>query len=380
MQMKRSKIRSNPKLTNHIIYKNLRSRWRKRNHLNKLELFQTRDFTPEMFFKPLELASFDNTSITDACMYYRGKEIPCPSAEEVLLRCREEGADKMAIHVNHALEQQYQDIPGKIRRQFSKQGIIIIDFHTDPYYGTSDNPDVVPILAKRSTTLAYSFLTADVYVSKKKQTIALVHRRRGEAIEDLFWDLMTQVEFLITPKLLIMDGELTTVKIMEELQQRGYSFIGRKRLTNRLRPLALAYSLTDNWEKKRTFRAMRFLDMTKKVETTVHVTFQKIQGQMKGLVISPDLQLTPDEADQLYSLRFNIETGYRDKHCFQGRTTSNNLAIRLVLFLFAIMHWNLWYIFLMTASNGCTGNLTSVGIWRRRLRTIKRLTLRDDLL
>ncbi len=378
--MKRFKIRANPKLTNHITYKNLRARWRKRNHLNELELFQTRDFSPQMFLKPLEMASSDNTSISDACMYYRALGIPCPSGEELLLRCREEGEYKMEIHVNHALEQQYRTIPSKIRRQFSKQGIVIVDFHTDPYYGTPDNPNVVPIPVKRSTTLAYSYLTADLYSPKGKQTIAVVHRKRHQRIEDLFWDIMTQVEFCISPKLLILDGELITVRIMKKLQERGISFIGRKRITNRLRPLAIAYSLTDDWEELRTWKAMTFLSKDKKVETTVHVTFQNVRGKMKGLVISPDLQLTPEEADKLYGLRFNIETGYRDKHSFQARTCSKHMAVRLLIFLFAIMLWNLWYIFLMSVSNGLNGTLTRINVWRRRLHTIKRFSLRDELL
>ena len=232
-----------------------------------------------MFLKPLEMASSDNTSISDVCMYYRAQGIPCPSGEELLLRCREEGGYKMEIHVNHVLEQQYRAIPGKIRGQFSRQGIVIVDFHTDPYYGTPDNPNVVPIPVKRSTTLAYSYLTADLYSPKGKQTIAVVHRKRHQRIEDLFWDIMTQVEFCISPKLLILDGELITVRIMKKLQKRGILVIGRRSITNRLRPLALAYSLTDDWEELRTWKAIAFRSKDKKVETIVHVTFQKFEAK-----------------------------------------------------------------------------------------------------
>jgi len=37
----------------------------------------------------------------------------------------------MAIHLNHILEQQFYQLPGKLRRKFRRQGIVIIDFHRD---------------------------------------------------------------------------------------------------------------------------------------------------------------------------------------------------------------------------------------------------------
>ena len=285
----------------------------------------------------------------------------------------------MELHLNHALETQFTALPGNLRRQFRKHGVVIIDFHNDPYYGRPDNPDVVIGPRKHGTNLFYSYLTADLLTPRGQLTIAVVPRRPGEAIYDLFWDLLTRVEFLLTPKLLLFDGELATVQVLNSLQEKGYPYIARLKISPRLRPLALAYALTDDWEQKRTFRAITLLDKTKTVETTVHVTFQRIQKEMKALTISPILDLPPQEAEQVYRKRFGIETGYRDKHLLQGRTTSKNLAVRLVLFGMACMLWNLWQTFLMLGSDPAQGTLSRVGVWRRRLRPINRLVLRDEL-
>jgi len=111
--------------------------------------------------------------------------------------------------------------------------------------------------------------------------------------------------------------------------------------------LALVYVLTDNWETKRTFRAINLLNKTKTREVTVHVTFQRAQKKMKALTIYPLLNLTPQAAEQLYGKWFGIETGYRDKHLLQGRTTSKELAVRLVILGMAWMLWNLWRTFLL---------------------------------
>ena len=85
----------------------------------------------------------------------------------------------------------------------------------------------------------------------------------------------------------------------------------------------------------------------KKPEITVHVTFQRVHTEMKALVISPDLDWTPEEAEQWYGKRFNIDTGYRDKHQFQARTSSKALAVRYLILLFAYIFWNLCQIFFL---------------------------------
>ena len=377
---KRSRLRPNPNLSNHIIYKNFRAKWRRTHRLNELDMFNTHTFDPAQFFRPLELASEENLSITSACTFYRAIGRSCPSAELLLLRTREEGAERMEIHMNHALEKQFLDLPSKIRRQFKKIGTVIIDFHVDPYYGAVDNPHIVRCPPKHSTTCGYSYLTAELYSPQGKQTIAVLPRHPGEVLEDIFRDLLTRVEFLLSPKLLLMDGEFATVKIMEGLQHRGIPFVARKSITSRIQPLALAYSLTDGWEELRKFHEVTLLDKTKTYETTVHITFQRVNSQMKALAISPALQLTPEEADQVYKRRFNIETDYRDTHAFQARTTSKDLAVRLLLFLFALMLWNLWRAFLLLAPDGSKGSLNQVARWRRQLRTIRLLSLRDELL
>lgn len=378
--MTRLKIRTNPKLKNHVEFQKLFARWKKRNPLNDVETFNTRDFSAKQFFKPMELASIENLSITGASMYYRsiGKDIP--SSETILDCCQKEGDERMGIHLNHALEDLFLDLPGKIRRKLRKSGIVIIDFHQDPYYGDPDNPNVRKIKTKHSTNLAYCYLTADLYTPAGKLTIAVNQHKPGVNIETVLFDLLTRIEFFLTPKLLILDGEFTNVRIMDRLKKIGTLFIGRKSISPRLKPLALAYSLTDEWEELRRWKAMTFRSHDRKVETTVHVTFQRVHNKMKAIVISPDLDISPDEADSLYGIRFNIETGYRDKHLFQARTTSKEMAVRFFILLFAIILWNICQMFLFIVSRGSTGHLNQVVKWRRELRTIKLFLLRDELL
>ena len=377
---KQSRQRVNPRLKNHAEYKNLRFRWIRKNHLNELEMFNTKKFTAQAFIKPLELASAGNLSITSACTYYRATGVGVASPEQVLKRCRDEGKELVELHVNHALEKQFNDLPTKVRREFRKHGVVIIDFHADPYYGSLDNADTVTIVTKRSTNRAYSYLTAELWSPRGNFTIALLHRPPGESTSDLFWDLWARIEMVLAPKLLLFDGEFATVSILEGLRKRRVPFIGRKSITKRIEKLALAYKLTDDWESLRTYRAITLLDKTKKHSTTVQVTFHRVNKLIKALVVSPECKVTPNDAGKLYSTRFGIETGYRDKHVFQARTSTNYLSVRLIIFTFAIMLWNLWQAFLVVVSRFANKYVSRVGEWRRQARTVRLFLLRDDLL
>ena len=378
--MKRSKLRINPKLKNHAEFQKLFARWKHKNPLNEAESFTTRDFNHVQFWRPLELAAIENWSITGASLYYRSLGMTIPSSETILNCCHQEGDDQMEIQLNHTLEKFFLDLPSKLRRRFRQLGVIIIDVHEDPYYGTPDNPNVRGIKSKRSARLAYCYLTADLYTPMGKLTIALVLWRPGERLETVFGDLLIRIEFILTPKLIIFDGGFTSVNIMNSLLQKSISFVGRLRVSYRIRPLALAYSLTDNWEESRQWHAMTLRANEKKPEITVHVTFQRVHTEMKALVISPDLDWTPEEAEQWYGKRFNIDTGYRDKHQFQARTSSKALAVRYLILLFAYIFWNLCQIFFLIVKRGLNKSLSRVSKWRREFRTIKIFLLRDAVL
>ncbi|MFX0094099.1 MAG: hypothetical protein ACFFBD_20340 [Candidatus Hodarchaeota archaeon] len=62
-------------------------------------MFHTKHYTPQQFFKPLELASITNLSITDACTYYRSQNIGYPSSELLLKRCREVNSDRIELYI-----------------------------------------------------------------------------------------------------------------------------------------------------------------------------------------------------------------------------------------------------------------------------------------
>ena len=142
----------------------------------------------------------------------------------------------------------------------------------------------------------------------------------------------------------------------------------------------MAYSLTDNWEPKRQWHQIELCSAPPTQHVTIHVPFQKVHNEFKAIVKSPGLDWSPDKAVQWYKKRFNIETGYRDKHQFQARTSSKSLTIRFLILLFAFIFWNLCQIFFLLVKKGQNSTLKRVARWRREYRTIKVFLLRDMVL
>jgi len=64
--------------------------------------------------------------------------------------------------INQELEHHYQSLTATLRRNFSRTGVVIVDFDSDPYYGQANNPYITTIPKKHGTIRDYTYLTADV--------------------------------------------------------------------------------------------------------------------------------------------------------------------------------------------------------------------------
>ncbi|MFW9994098.1 MAG: hypothetical protein ACFFD4_18785 [Candidatus Odinarchaeota archaeon] len=103
----------------------------------------------------------------------------------------------MEIHVNHALEKQFNDLPARLRRSFRKHGVIIVDFHCDPYYGKRDTLGAVHLPPGRGTLRSYNYLTADLWSPGGIFTIAV--RVTFQPVHGKFKALIVSPDLSITP-------------------------------------------------------------------------------------------------------------------------------------------------------------------------------------
>ena len=201
---------------------------------------------------------------------------------------------------------------------------------------------------KRSTNYFYEYLTADIFSKKGSFTIAILHRTPHERIISLIKKLMNYIETILSPKIIIFDGEFAHIDVLALLKEKGIKFLGRKSRTQKVKEHLERYYSSSNWEKRRKWRSIEFRSWRSKTKSiSVEICPKNVHGEKRTLIKSQDWTITPQKADLLYKHRFSIESGYRDKHKFQIFTCTKILSTRLLIYLFAILLWNCWQSFLI---------------------------------
>jgi len=333
---------------NNFRYKEIRQKLLSLNFLKKLATFSTRKFGSQEYFTVFEHSSLHQISIKQMCLMNRLGRRKCPSPEQVMKCCRNTSTETITNFINFALEAQFKALPKNIQQQLKKAGTLIIDFHQDCYYGDKDNPHIRKGKLKKSTNLFYEYLTADLYCKSGCFTIAIYNRTLGDDIFSLTKRLLKRVKKMINSKIVIFDGEFPAVDVLDYLQRKGIKFLGRKSRTERVKEHLDAYYGVLDWESLRKWRPIELRsNRSRSKKVCVDICPQNVRGEMKTLIKSLGWSITPKYADKLYGKRFNIETGYRDKHKFQIFTCTKILSTRLLFFLFAALSWNCWQGFLI---------------------------------
>ncbi|MHA1492133.1 MAG: hypothetical protein ACTSRI_21095 [Promethearchaeota archaeon] len=318
------------------------------NLLKELTPFNTHKYDSRDYFTAFEYASLHKISIKQACLMKRLQREKCPSPEQVMKCCRNVSPEMMTNFVNSVLKEQFSAIPKHIQRHIKKSGILIIDFHQDCYYGDKDNPHVRKSKVKKSTNLFYEYITADLYCKYGCFTIALYHRKLGDAIFTLTKHVLKSVGKTVDLKTVIFDGEFPTIDVLNFLQRKGIKFLARKSRTKRVKEHLSMYYGGPDWKLKRQWRPIELRsNRSNSKKVCVEICPQNIRGEMKTLIKSPRWSITLKYADKLYGKRFNIEMGYRDKHKFQIFTCTKILSTRLLFFLISTLMWNCWQVFLI---------------------------------
>ncbi|MHA1612619.1 MAG: hypothetical protein ACTSYU_11245 [Promethearchaeota archaeon] len=321
----------------------------KLNHLQHLNLFQvspqfqTMHYRPQDYFSIFLSAGLSQNSLKSSAWCLKQGGFNIPSSEQLMKKCREIPDNEVATLVNGMLRMWYRNLSAKFRRQLQMDGILLIDFHQDPYYGDPENPDIVRGKVKKSTTLFYEYLTAQVYSKHGSQTIALILRRKKIPIAEHVKELMDNVLEVFSPKLIVFDGEFANFNTLTLFNTLGIPFLGRKSKTGRIKSAIEGITSVEGWRKQRTWQVVNMRGRKSRIKTIpIDISPQMVHGKVKVLCKSPELNLSVEEVEQIYQRRFSIETGYRDQHIVRPHIKSKVRAIRFLIFMIAILIWNVW--------------------------------------
>ncbi|MGC8483812.1 MAG: transposase [Thermodesulfobium sp.] len=265
-----------------------------------------------------------------------------PKAYTILRHVKRNKINDLIEKTDKIIERQFKEINKKLR---IRSAMIAIDETLIPFYdkgnkrnGKSVYDFVVGGPEKASTVHFIKHLTADIVHDNIKFTLAIVPRRPGVPLADDVRELIRKVKKIINITLLLADRGFNDSKIFSMLDEEGVKYLmplsESKGISSILKMLPI----------NSVYKNLEYGPFGYKIPYFVYTEGRK--GPMK---IATSLEIKKDDVDfiknlpELYSRRWTIETGYRDKkrNAF-ARTTSTNYVIRLFYFAFSVMLYNAW--------------------------------------
>ncbi len=251
--------------------------------LNELPAFSIKKYESYEYFKMFEYASLHNISLKQGCILSRFQDQRAPSPEQIMRCCRKISSEEMTHFINKCLTRQFINLPKSIQQQLLQSSIIFIDFHQDCYYENPNNPHVRKGRVKRSKTYFYEYLTADLYSKKGSFTIAILHRTPHEKIISLIKKLIDSIETILSPKIIIFDGEFVQIDVLALLKEKGIRFLARKSRTQKVKEHLKKYYNSSNWEERRKWRSIEFWSWRSKIKTiSVDICPKNVHGEKKN--------------------------------------------------------------------------------------------------
>ena len=326
----------------HANYRNAHNRILNNPLKSEACYFETRDFKPWMFFWNLETASSNQSSVSASADLLRLNWEGCPSGEEVLKKLRDIPETHAEAMVNRQLMAQYSKLPADIRGELEQDGTIIIDFHEEPYWGDPGKVAVLHGQKVHDSNFHFVYLTADLISAHYRFTIFITSRVEGFPASSYLPPLLAQVRQVREPCLFLFDGEFPTVKVLTYLDKELIPWDARKSMTKGVKDALAVYS-QDPWQlQHRGWHLVEIKDSTTGESVHVYVTVQSVHGKLKAITKPIWYSQPVEEAEANYNKRFSIDSGYKDKHAFLARTSSQSWVVRLVLFLVSVLLWNVW--------------------------------------
>jgi hypothetical protein len=266
----------------------------------------------------------------------------CPSGELMLKCLREIPEADIEPMCNRILLEQYHDLPAQVRDEFKRSGLLIVDFHKEPYWGDPAKVAVMKGKNEHDSWYHFIYLTVDLCSEHYRFTIYMTSRVEGFPIETYLQPALDQVLKVITPRYVLFDGEFPTVQVVIFFEGKNIRHLGRKSQTKAVKMEIFGYRLDPSQIPRRRWHVVTITDSKTGDQISIHVTVQEVNGRLKVLTKSIWDDITPDDAERLYKMRFSIDNGYRNKHTFMAVTSSRSWAVRMVLFLVSVLLWNVW--------------------------------------
>jgi len=273
-------------------------------------------------------AGVNQISVQEASEELRDCGYDVPSGDAVLDRLSNQPYNIL----EHGFDTVFRDQVCQARKQrlFTHSVVVAIDFTDIEWYG-EELPFIVRGKAKNGTDRFIRFATAGVVEDGKRFTLKVLPVTPLSCQEKVVKGLIDFVQKLVSIRTLLLDRGFYCNDVIQEIKSSGHRFVIPAKKYDAVKHLMkIAYK-----------EGPQSYEMSKGATYTLVVV--KDEGAKKLLPYATNLDgIQPVVIHELYAHRFGIETQYRVKNQFLGRTCSKQYGVRYGFFILAVALYNLW--------------------------------------
>ena len=234
--------------------------------------------------------------------------------------------------LEHGFHQVFQDYIDQARKQrlFTHPVVVAIDFTDIEWYG-EELPFIVKGKAKKGTDRFIRFATIGIVEDGKRFTLKVLPVTPLSCKEKIVTELLDFVQKFVSVRVVLLDRGFYANEVIQEIKNMGHSFVMPVKKYDRVKEMM---------EMVYTQGPQRY-EMSKGTIFTLVVVKDEDSGKLLPYATNLD-GIQPTVIHKLYMHRFGIETQYRLKNQFLGRTCSKQYSVRYAFFILAVALYNLW--------------------------------------
>lgn len=254
--------------------------------------------------------------ISDDTVFYHLNKMPLDEA----LDCFSKGIEYSFLKTRKA-----NRIKGKVD--------IAIDVNEIPYYGEDNNVWVIGGKHKDGTNKFLKIISIHIVKDGKRYTLCVIPFHMFNLLVHLVEQLILTAKKYVKIKTVLLDRGFLSVDYINKLEELGMKYVIPIKRNDKTVRLMVECFLKD------INRIQYTMQSGKKVATTDLVIYET-KDDLVGF--ATNVQGEPEHIANLYRKRWGIETGYRMKNIFYGRTCSRKIQVRLMFILLSFMLYNCW--------------------------------------
>ncbi|MEA3421130.1 MAG: transposase [Acidobacteriota bacterium] len=279
-------------------------------------------YSDESLFISMIWAGINRVSIEEATGQLEELGYNVPSSDTILYH--------LSNQPYKILEEGFQSVIGSLienaRYLFRKSVVLAIDFNLLEWYG-EDLPFIIKSKPRKGTDKFIGFATVAIVEDGKRFTLKVLPVTPLSNKKEIVRKLLLHAIKFVRIRVVLMDRGFYSGEIMQMLN-------------NWIRFIIPAVN---------NDKVKRYKEMAKEKG---EIEYEMNNGTEYRMVVHDDgknihpfatnTSLSPETIHELYKKRFGIETQYRIKNKFLGRTCSREYSVRYFFFLLAICIYNLW--------------------------------------